>query len=135
MKNLEGEWSNWHKKILHVIGEYHTTKEDLEDFKSSRPLLDKIYNLEIGLKDKDEEISLQREKMLEYQLEIYMNNYSKSISEMEIDKANELLSKEEDTPLDMEELSRLFDEIYKNPSRNIDIIKLFRERQQPQLGN
>lgn len=73
--------------------------------------------------------------MLKYQLEIYMNDYSKSISEMEFDKANELLSKEEDAPLDMEELSRLSDEIYNNPSRNIDIIKLLRERQHPQIGN
>ena len=46
MKNLEGEWSNWHKKILQVISEYHTTKEDLEEFASSMPLLDKLDKLE-----------------------------------------------------------------------------------------
>lgn len=52
IKNLEGEWSNWHKKILHEIGKYHTTKEDLEEFKSSRPLLDKIDRMEFEIKSK-----------------------------------------------------------------------------------
>jgi hypothetical protein len=31
---------------MQVISEYHTTKEDLEEFASSMPLLDKIDKLE-----------------------------------------------------------------------------------------
>ena len=135
IKNLESQWSDWHKIIMHVIYEYHTTKEDLEGFKSSRPLIDKINKLELELKAKDEKISLQRQKVLECQLENYMRDYSESILEKEFDKANELLSEEEESPIDMGELSRLSDEIYHYPSRNIDIIKLLRERQRPKLDN
>jgi hypothetical protein len=105
-----------------VTGEYHTTKEDLEEFKSSRPLLDKIDKLEFEPKDKDEGISLRRKKMLEHQLEIHMSDCSRSVSEKELDKANELLSKEgepfddgewkgENVPIDVKELSPGF-EIY-----------------------
>lgn len=69
--------------------------------------------------------------MLEYHHEIYMNNYSKSISEKEFDKLHELMS--EDEYFDIKELSALSDEIYRYPSRNIDIIKLLRQRQQSRL--
>jgi hypothetical protein len=145
-ENLDVEISNQHKKILRLISEYHATKEDLEDFKSSRPLLDKIGKLEDELKAKDEEISLQRKKMLEYQFEIYMSDYTRSISEKEFDKANELLS-EEGEPfddgewtsgnalIDVKELYALADEVFQHPSRNIDIIKLLRERRQSQPEN
>ena len=68
-------------------------------------------------------------------LEIHTRDCSRSVLEKELDKANELLSKEGDSLIDMVELSRLSDEIYYNPSRSIDIIKLLRECQEPQLGN
>lgn len=131
---------------MRLISEYHTTREDLEDFKSSRPLLDKIGKLEYELKAKDEEISLQRKKMLEYQLEIYMSEYTRSISEKEFDKANELLLEEGEPfddgewtsgsdPIDVNELCALADDVFQHPSRNIDIIKLLRARRQSQPEN
>ncbi len=111
---------------------------DLDEFKSDRPLADKIVKMEDELKSKDEEICLQRKKALGYQLDIYMTDYSKSISEKEFEKANRLLSgneylgmeglTSEDGPIDMRELSALSDYIYQYPSRNIDIIKLLRQR-------
>ncbi len=145
-ENLDIEISNQHKKILKLMSEYHTTKEDLEDFKSSRPLLDKIGKLEDELKAKDEEMSLQRKKMLEYRLEIHMSDYSRSVYERELDRANELLSEEGEpldegewtsgnAPTDVNELSALADEICQYPSRNIDIIKLLRDRRQSRLEN
>jgi hypothetical protein len=70
-ENLDVEISNKHKKFLKLMSEYDTTKEDLEAFKSNRPLLEKIGKLEDELKAKDEEMSLQRKKMLEYRLEIH----------------------------------------------------------------
>jgi hypothetical protein len=84
--------------------------------------------------------------MLEYQFEIYMSDYTRSISEKEFDKANELLS-EEGEPfddgewtsgnalIDVKELYALADEVFQHPSRNIDIIKLLRERRQSQPEN
>ncbi len=145
-ENLDVEISNQHKKILKLMSECHTTKEDLEDFRSSRPLLDKIGKLEDELKAKDEEISLQRKKMLEYQLDIYMSDYSRSVSESELDKANELLSEEGEpidegewtsgnAPIDVNELPALADEVCLHPSRNIDIIKLLRDRRLSQPEN
>ena len=128
------------------MSEYDTTKEDLDDFKSKKPLLDKICKLENELKAKDEEITLQRKKMLEYRLEIHMNDYSRSVSESELDKANELLLEEGEPfddgdwtsgsdPIDVIELCALADEVFQHPSRNIDIIKLLRDRRQSQPEN
>ena len=57
-ENLDVEISNQHKKILRLISEYHTTKEDLKDFKSSRPLLDKIGKLEDELFTKKKDVRI-----------------------------------------------------------------------------
>ncbi len=145
-ENLDVEISNQHKKILKLMSEYHTTKEDLEDFRSSRPLLEKIGKLEDELKAKDKEMFLQRKKMLEYQLDIYMSDYPRSVYESELDRANELLSEEDEpldegewtsgwAPTDVNELSALADEVCRYPSHNIDIIKLLRVRRQSRLEN
>ncbi len=60
MKKLDVGISGKHKKILQLLYEYETTKEDLEEYKSSRPLLFKIDNLQNILKCKDEEIYFQK---------------------------------------------------------------------------
>lgn len=148
------------KRAINEIRNYHTTKEDLEEFKASKPLLSKIDELEDDMLFRDETIYSQRQRMLDYQLEIHMNDYSRSIPEVELDKANELLLEEGEPlgksikllseegeplnmeewssgqlPLDMDELSALSDEIYQHPSRNIDIIKLLRLSRQSRLGS
>jgi hypothetical protein len=133
--------SDRHRRILSLIGEYQTTQEDLEEFRANRHLLDQIAKLEAEAKAKDEEIALQRKKIMEYKIEEYMSAWSRSTSEGEIDKANLLLSEEGEhcdmgewtsgnAPIDVKELFALADEFCRYPSRNIDIIKLLRERRQ-----
>ncbi len=55
-----------------------------------------------------------------------MDIYSRSVLEKEFDEANKKLP--EGKPLDIKELSRIVDEIYFHPGRNVQIIKLMRQR-------
>ena len=63
--------------------------------------------------------------MLECQAKVLTHPNPKSIPESEFIDANKRLP--ENNQLDMEELSKITDEIYYYPSRNVDIIKVMRE--------
>ena len=106
--------------------EYNTTIEDIKKYRLNKPLVDKIKILESKLLDKDIENDKLKEELLECQAKFLVWPNSKSISESEFIDANKRLP--ENNPMDMEELSKITDEIYYYPGRNVDIIKLMRER-------
>lgn len=64
--------------------------------------------------------------MLDCRSEILTLKHPKYVLESEFTETNKWLP--ENKPLDIEELSRITDEIYYYLSRNVDIIKMVRER-------
>ena len=114
------------RQIKQKTQEYNTTIEDLKKYRLNKPLVDKINILESKLLDKDIENYKLKEELLECQAKFLVLPNSKSISESEFIDANKRLP--ENNPMDMEELSKITDEIYYHPGRNVDIIKLMRER-------
>jgi len=58
--------------------------------------------------------------------ELDLEENSRFVSETEFDEANKKLPN--DRPLEMVELVKITDEIFYNPSRNVDIIRLMRKR-------
>jgi len=114
------------RQIKQKTQEYNTTIEDLKKYRLNKPLVDKINILESKLLDKDIENYKLNEELLECQAKFLNWPNSKSILESEFIDANKRLP--ENNPMDMEELSKITDEIYYHPGRNVDIIKLMRER-------
>ena len=113
-------------QIKQKTQEYNTITEDIKKYRLNKPLVDKINILESKLLDKDIENYKLNEELLECQAKFLVWPNSKSISESEFIDANKRLP--ESNPMDMEELSKITDEIYYYPGRNVDIIKLMRER-------
>ena len=113
-------------QIKQKTQEYNTTIEDIKKYRLNKPLVDKINILESKLLDKNIENDKLKEELLECQAKFLDWPNSKSISESEFIAANKRLP--ENNPMDMEELSKITDEIYYFPGRNVDIIKLMRER-------
>ena len=113
-------------QIKQKTQEYNTTIEDIKKYRLNKPLVDKINILESKLLDKNIENDKLKEESLECQAKFLVWPNSKSISESEFIDANKRLP--ENNPMDMEELSKITDEIYYYPGRNVDIIKLMRER-------
>ena len=58
--------------------------------------------------------------------ELYLEKNSRAVLETELDEANKKLPI--DRPLEMDELVEITDEIFYNPSRNVDVIKYMRKR-------
>jgi hypothetical protein len=126
LADLEREVILKQKQIKQKTEEYSITIEDLKEYRLNKPFVDKINRQESKLFDKEIEIEKLKEELLESQAKVLTLPNSKSILESEFIDANKRLP--ENNPLDMEELSKITEEIYHHPSRNIEIIKMMRER-------
>jgi hypothetical protein len=126
LKNLDMEIAKRENRIRQQLEEENLTISDLNEYRLNRPLADKIGKLEKKLNEKESEVSLLREGLLDCQSEVESLKSPKCILEDEIIQANKDLPK--DGPIEPKELSILADEIFYNPSRYTDIIKLMRQR-------
>jgi hypothetical protein len=126
LEALDEEISERQEQIRQIIGEYNTTKNDLEEFRRNRPLRESVNRLTNTLIDKENEISLLEKELDRCKAELDLEENSRFVSETEFDEANKKLPI--DRPLEMEELVKITDEIFYNPSRNVDIIRLMRKR-------
>ena len=67
---LDKETTKRQGTIRQLIEQYNITAEDLEEYRSSRPLTYKIEELEDVLNEKESEISLLKEDLMKYQVDI-----------------------------------------------------------------
>ena len=114
------------EQINQKIREHKITIDDLNEYRLKRPILAKINALEFRLSKKEEENKSLKEEILNYKAKILALNSSKSVLESEFINVNKKLPA--NNPLDITELSKITDEIFYHPNRNVEIIKLMRER-------
>ena len=125
LAELEKETIIKERQIKQKTEEYNITIDTLKEYRLNKPLVDKINILESKLFDRDIENDELKEELSERESKVLSHPNSKSIPESEFIDANKRLP--ENNPLDMEELSKITDEIYNYPSRNVNIIKMMRE--------
>ena len=125
LAELEKETIIKERQIKQKTEEYNITIDTLKEYRSNKPLVDKINILESKLFDKEIENDDLKEELLECQSKVLTLPISKSILESEFIDANKRLP--ENNPLGVEELSKITDEIYNYPGRNVNIIKMMRE--------
>ena len=123
---LDKEITKRQGTIRQLIEEYNITTEDLKEYRSSRPLIYKIEELEDLLNEKESEISLLKEDLMNYQVDISLLESSKTVFESEFINANKKLPT--NSPINITELTKITDELFYHPSRNIEVIRLIRER-------
>ena len=126
LNELDKKIAEKEERIRQKAEEYGLTIEDLKEYRSNLPLVDKIKKLDNHLKDCIVEIYGLQEEVNGYRINQEIDSYSRSVSEKEFDEANKKLP--EDKPLDIKELIRIADEIYFHPSRNTQTIRSMRQR-------
>jgi len=89
-------------------------------------LRESVNRLTNTLIDRENEIFLLEKELVSCRAELDLEKNSRLVRETELEEANKKLPI--DCPLEMEELVKITDEIYYNPSRNVDIIKFMRKR-------
>ncbi|MEJ7640632.1 MAG: hypothetical protein WKF36_00390 [Candidatus Nitrosocosmicus sp.] len=125
-KELDKKVAEEEGRIRQKAEEYGLTIEDLKEYRSNLPLVDKIEELKNHSRDYINKIYLLQKEVNGYRINQEIESYSRSVLEKEFDEANKKLP--EGRPLDIKELVRITDEIYFHPSRNVQIIKLVRQR-------
>jgi chromosome segregation ATPase len=126
LESLDKETSERQEKIRQIMLEYNTTKNDLEEYRRNRPLRESVNRLTNTVIDKENEIFLLEKELVRCKAELDLEKNSRLVSETELDEANKKLPI--DRPLEMEELVKITDEIFYNPSRNVDVITYMRKR-------
>jgi hypothetical protein len=126
LEALDEEISERQEKIRQIVDEYNTTKNDLEEYRRNRPLRESVKRLTNTLSDKENEIILLEKDLRRCRLDLELEKNSMLVSETEFDEANKKLPP--DRPLDVGELVKITEEIFYNPSRHVDIIRLMRKR-------
>jgi hypothetical protein len=126
LTELDKKISIKQRQIKQLIEEYGLTIQDLNDYRLNRPLIDKIQELERILKKVENDKSMLMEELFEIDEENSKLKPEKTIQEKEVIEVNKKLPST--NPIGIKELSKIADEIFSHPSRNIDVIKLMRER-------
>jgi hypothetical protein len=126
LTELDKKISIKQRQIKQLIEEYGLTIQDLNDYRLNRPLIDKIQELERILKKVENDKSMLMEELFEIDEENSELKPEKTIQEKEVIEVNKKLPST--NPIGIKELSKIADEIFSHPSRNIDVIKLMRER-------
>jgi hypothetical protein len=126
LESLDKEISERQEQIRQIIDECNITRNDLEEYRRNRPLRESVNRLTNTVYDKENEIFLLEKDLVRCKSELDLEKNSRAVLETELDEANKKLPI--DRPLEMEELVKITDEIFYNPSRNVDVITYMRKR-------
>ncbi len=126
LTDLDKEIAIKQRQIKQIIEEYDLTIQDLKDYRLNRPLIDKIQKLEYMLQNKEKEKSWLIKDLIDAENENSDLRLKKTVQEKELIEANKKLPS--NNPIGIKELSKITDEFFSHPSKNVDIIKLMRER-------
>ncbi|HEY0579515.1 MAG TPA: hypothetical protein VGC75_02300, partial [Candidatus Nitrosocosmicus sp.] len=114
------------RQIKQLIEEYGLTIQDLKDFRLNRPLIDKNQELERAIKILEKDKSMLIKDLMDMENENTALRLKKTVQEKEIIEVNKKLPS--NSSIGIKELSKIADEFFSYPSRNVDIIKVMRER-------
>lgn len=99
LKELDKKIAEKEERIRQIPEEYGLTIEDLKEYRSNLPLVNKIKKLDNHLKDCIVELYQLQQEVNGYRINQEIESYSRSVSEKEFDEANKKLPK--DKPLDI----------------------------------
>jgi hypothetical protein len=93
LSELDEKITEKEERIRQIVEEYGLTIEDLKEYRSNLPLVNKIKRLENHLKDCIVEIYGLQEEVNGYRINQEIESYSRSVPEKEFDDANKSCQK------------------------------------------
>lgn len=106
---------------------YDATLQELENYRKDKPLRERIFQLELELKTVKEEKHHLLEQFFGERIQNVASKERWSLSENELDETNkQLLKNENSPPISSEELLKMANQLYRRPSRYVDIINTMR---------
>src|SRR5918995_98418 len=102
---------------------------DLENYKNDKPVMDTLVQIQEELANVANERDCLREQLTEERNQRITQKYEWLVPEHELDEANKILvNHESSAPNQFAELYKMANDLFRQPSRYVDVIKILRDR-------
>jgi hypothetical protein len=128
LEELDSQIKDAKTHLSAVLQNNDVTLRDLKNYKNDKPVMDTLETQE-ELANIAKERDWLRGQLTEERNKRITKKYEWSVSEHELDEANEILVDHESSePIRSEELYKLANDLLRQPSRYVDVIKSLRDR-------
>jgi hypothetical protein len=112
-----------------VLQNNDVTLGDLENYKNEKPVMDTLVETQEELANVANERNWLRGQLTEERSKRITQKFEWLVLDHELDKANEILVDDESSaPIRFAELYRLANNLFRQPSKYVDVIKILRDR-------
>jgi hypothetical protein len=129
LEKLNSQIKDARTNLSAVLQNNDVTLRDLENYRSEKPFMDTLVETQEELADVAKERDRLRGQLIEERNQRITQKYEWLIPQHELDETNEILvNQERSAPIRYDELYRLANNLFRQPSRYVDIIKSLRDR-------
>lgn len=129
LEELETEIKDAEDTLSTALQHNEITIRDLENYKNDKPVLDGVVEIQENLAFITQERDQLRKDLTEERSERITKKYEWLVPEHELDDVNkDLINRRNSSPIGRDELYRLANQLFRQPSKHVDIIEILRER-------
>jgi uncharacterized protein YoxC len=129
LEKLNSQIKDAKTNLSAILQNNNVTLGDLENYKNDKPIMDKLVENQEELANVAKERDRLKEQLTEERNQRITQKYEWLVPEPELDEANKILFNEESSaPIRSDELYRLANNLFRQPSRYVDVIKILRDR-------
>ena len=129
LEKLNSQIKDARTNLSAVLQNNNVTLGDLENYKNDKPVMDTLVETQEELANVANERDWLRGQPTEERKKRITRKFEWLVPDHELDKANEILVNHESSePIRFAELYRLANNLFRQPSRYVDVIKILRDR-------
>lgn len=129
LEKLNSQIKDAKTNLSAVLQNNEVTPRDLENYKNDKPVIDTLVETQEEMADMSKGLDALREQLTEERNQRITKEHEWLVPEHELDEANKILvGQESSAPIRYNELYRLTNNLFRQPSKYVDVIKYLRDR-------
>jgi uncharacterized protein YoxC len=129
LEKLNSQIKDSKTNLSAVLQNNEVTLRDLENYKNDKPVMDTVVEIQEELADVAKERDWLREQLTAERNQRITQKFEWLVPDHELDEANKILvNGESSAPIRYDELYRLANNLFRQPSKYVDVIKILRDR-------
>jgi hypothetical protein len=128
LEGLYSEIKDVQNNLSVILRDNDVTLRDLEDYKENKPIIDTLVEVQLERAQMAAEMDQLREQVVKERNEKITQKYEWMLPEHELKEANNQLINQSSRPIRYDELYRLANDFFRQPSKYVDVIETLRER-------
>ena len=129
LEKINSQIKDARTELWAILQNNNVTLRDLDNYKNDKPVMDRLVETQEELANVAKERDWLREQLTAERNQRITQKYEWLVPEHELDVANKILTNQESSaPIRSDELYRLANNLYRQPSKYVDVIKILRDR-------